>query len=424
MRHLYIKIYLAFLLIMAVVAILAPLSWWLFDQNPKEKRIYDTLSKLAAKAVPPIDVPLTVQQQEIDALAVDLNLRLTLYDAQNQHIVSSDEPLPPSQKRRISDRQFTRGFDPMIYLLLPDKRSLIIARRNHEHSYVPLLMLFSAFIIFSLGIYLLAKRLTGRLERLRTAVDRLGEGDMGVRVAVEGKDEIAELAKRFNHAAERIEQLVHAQKNLLATASHELRTPLTRMHMALNLFMENPKPELERELTKNIQELDHLIDEVLLASKLDTIDQLQHIETVDLLGLLAEEAIHYQVDISGESAMVEGDAYLLRRLIRNLLENARRYGGEIPPEFSVKQQDSMVILTACDRGSGVPESERTHIFDAFYRPQYIPEGAHGGAGLGLSLVKQIAEQHQGSVACHPRHGGGTCFEVRLSGHWVNSNQNT
>jgi len=192
--------------------------------------------------------------------------------------------------------------------------------------------------------------------------------------------------------------------------------------MALNLFMQNPKPELERELTQNIQELDHLIDEVLLASKLDTIDQLHHIETIDLLGLLAEEAIHYQVDISGEPAMLEGDAYLLRRLIRNLLENARRYGGDTPPEFSVKQQDQTTILTACDRGRGVPESERKYIFDAFYRPPYIPEGAHGGAGLGLSLVKQIAEQHHGSVTCHPRHGGGTCFEVQLSSQWEKSNQ--
>ncbi len=422
MRHLYIKIYLAFLLIMAVVAVLAPLSWWLFDQNPKDKRIYETFSKLAAKAVPPIDASLTVQQQEIDALATDLSLRLTLYDAQNQHIVSSDEPLPLPQKRRISGRQFSRGIDPMIYLHLPDERSLIIARKHHEHSFFPLLMLFSAFIIFSLGIYLLAKRLTGRLERLRTAVDRLGEGDMGARVAVEGKDEIAQLAKRFNHAAERIEQLVQAQKNLLATASHELRTPLTRMQMALDLFMQNPKPELERELTQNIQELDDLIDEVLLASKLDTIDQLHHIETVDLLGLLAEEAIHYQVDISGEPAMLEGDTYLLRRLIRNLLENAQRYGGGTSSEFSVKQQDQITILTACDRGHGIPESERKHIFDAFYRPSYISEGAHGGAGLGLSLVKQIAEQHHGSVTCHPRQGGGTCFEVRLANRWENSNQ--
>jgi len=192
--------------------------------------------------------------------------------------------------------------------------------------------------------------------------------------------------------------------------------------MALNLFMQNPKPELERELTQNIQELDHLIDEVLLASKLDTVDHLQHIETVDLLGLLAEEATHYQVDISGEPAMLEGEAYLLRRLIRNLLENARRYGGDTPPEFSVRQQDQTIILLACDRGRGIPESERKHIFDAFYRPLYIPEGAHGGAGLGLSLVKQIAEQHHGSVTCHPRHDGGTCFEVRLSSRWKNSNQ--
>ena len=110
--------------------------------------------------------------------------------------------------------------------------------------------------------------------------------------------------------------------------------------------------------------------------------------------------------------MMHADPMLLRRLFRNLLENAVRYGGSDAPAVSVEARDGWAQVLVCDRGPGVPEDEREKIFEPFYRLRSVPESA-GGAGLGLALVRQIAERHGGDVRCLPREGGGTCFSVTL-----------
>jgi signal transduction histidine kinase len=256
--------------------------------------------------------------------------------------------------------------------------------------------------------------LTGRLERLHRRVDDLGGGDLAARVEVEGKDEIAELAQSFNRAADRIERLVGAQRNLLASASHELRTPLTRMRMAIELMAEDARPEVRERIVRDIAELDELVGELLLASKLDTIDRLEVEEDVELLALVAQEGAPVDASTTGDEIWVRGDPRMLRRLARNLFENAKRYGAGSPIEARVEAlANGTAQLSIEDRGPGVPEAEREKIFDPFYRPAGIRETADGGVGLGLSLVRQIAEHHGGSVRYIAREGGGTRFEVRL-----------
>ncbi|HUT40612.1 MAG TPA: ATP-binding protein, partial [Gammaproteobacteria bacterium] len=116
--------------------------------------------------------------------------------------------------------------------------------------------------------------------------------------------------------------------------------------------------------------------------------------------------------------IVHGDARLLRRLIRNLLENAQRHSSASEIEASVcKGVDETVVLRVEDRGPGVPEKERERIFEPFYRIEGSRETGEG-FGLGLSLVRQIAQCHGGEVRCLPRPGGGTCFEVILPAHRV------
>jgi signal transduction histidine kinase len=170
------------------------------------------------------------------------------------------------------------------------------------------------------------------------------------------------------------------------------------------------------EIARNIGELDALVDEILLASRLQAGAAYEmKIEPVDLLGLLAEECAAQGADLSAASwpiPTVNADARLLRRLFRNLLENAVRHGGGQPAEVHVRMGQAAVEIDVCDRGPGVPDSERERIFEPFYRIKTVPESA-GGAGLGLALAKQIAERHGGSLACLPREGGGSCFQARL-----------
>ena len=109
---------------------------------------------------------------------------------------------------------------------------------------------------------------------------------------------------------------------------------------------------------------------------------------------------------------MRGDPAMLRRLVRNLVENARRHGGGAV-EAWLERAAGGVLLVVADRGPGVPEAERERIFEPFYRAAGHAEGADGGVGLGLSLVREIAEAHRGSARVAPREGGGSRFEVRL-----------
>ncbi len=269
----------------------------------------------------------------------------------------------------------------------------------------------------ALGAYPVIRRLTQRLEALQSGVERWGRGDLSARVAVQGHDEVAFLATRFNQAAERIEGLLASHKALLANASHELRSPLARIRMSVELMGPEASSIQREEIARSIGELDQLIDEILLASRLDSHEgQAEPLEEVDLLGLAAEECARVGAQLQepgpGLGALVlQGSPRLLRRLLRNLLENAVRHGGQ-PVTLAIDRQEGALRLQVCDRGPGVPPAYRERIFEPFYRLPGASEKA-GGVGLGLSLVRSIARRHGGEALCLQAPGGGSCFEVRL-----------
>jgi len=277
----------------------------------------------------------------------------------------------------------------------------------------------------ALGAYPVMRRLTLRLEALQRGVERWGAGDLSARINTEGRDEVAFLARRFNHAAERIETLMESHKSLLANASHELRSPLARIRMGLELMSADIASPQRMEISRSINELDQLIDEILLASRLDTKQaDAEPFEALDLTGLAAEECSRVNAELqaelpagpdSGHSLTVQGSPRLLRRLIRNLLENARRYShGDISLELAQTGTGSQqrAVIKVHDRGPGVPAAQRERIFEPFYRLPGASE-REGGVGLGLALVKSISERHNGSVRCEERLGGGASFVVEL-----------
>jgi signal transduction histidine kinase len=273
------------------------------------------------------------------------------------------------------------------------------------------------FFAVAAGAYPVVRRLTRRLEALKLGVEQFGSGDLGHRVAVSGRDEVAAVASSFNVAAARVEALVQSHRSLLANASHELRSPLARMKMAVSMIEEAgpaQRDKLKREIDRNVAELDALVEEVLLASRLDAAKDPLHHDKVGLLALAVEEAARVDAGVEAPGEIfVEGDERLLRRALRNLLENARRYGGgsAISVILGARAQGGARVQV-CDRGAGVPETMRERIFEPFFRLPGHAEQA-GGVGLGLSLVKQIAERHGGSVRCEPREGGGSCFTIEL-----------
>jgi signal transduction histidine kinase len=293
-------------------------------------------------------------------------------------------------------------------------------------------MLIWVGIAVALATYPIVRKLTRRLERLQNGVQQWGQGDLSTRVSEAGQDEVAFLAKRFNHAAQRVQTLVQSheallasQKSLLANASHELRSPLTRIRMGLELMGPSATPAFRDEISRNINELDQLIEEILLASRLDAREaDMGTVESVDLIGMAAEEAARVDAELdvqsltspnaSSDSAtelVVQGVTKLLRRALRNLLENAHRYGaGDI--RLSMSQTPEMAVIRVCDRGPGVPVALQERIFEPFYRLPGATE-RDGGVGLGLALVKSIAQRHGGRVYCENNEGGGACFVIEL-----------
>lgn len=456
MKTLTLRIYLT---VVAVLLLFAAGSGWMFQRHIDEERSraesmlserMGAWAELIQRSLPGVDAPASEQAEALNDWSNRLRLPLALDDVGGKRVVASE----------LFTRREAEGNTRSFAVSLEDGRTLWVMRPGRRGQGVgpgrsagwmgggpppsgavegdrPRMMrsppgpmgfgppswpsglgwgvlLVVLFLAVAGAAWPAVRALTRRLAALKLGVERFGAGQLSHRVEVSGQDEVAAVAASFNQAAARIEALVRSHQSLLANASHELRSPLARMKMAISMMDDVPPAQraaLQREIHTNIAELDALVEEVLLASRLDGASEGPAHEPVDLLALAAEESARVQAELDGEPLQVLGEERLLRRALRNLLENARRYGGN---EVSVliARAGGSAEVRVCDRGPGVPEALRERIFEAFYRlPGHAEQS--GGVGLGLSLVRQIAQRHGGAVRCEAREGGGTCFVLSL-----------
>jgi signal transduction histidine kinase len=431
-HRLWLRIWLATIAAIVVVAVVAVAAWRvLFDPTQAGSGTATIASGLIAE-LPANDAPAVLAQQALERARSRSDGDYALFDTSGRLIARAGRAVPPPRLDEEDSHwvgwharaaEGTEAADrprlPAYALKLSDGRWLVVRRsmRSLHRPVGPWPGLALLALAVAAGTYPIVRRLTRRLERLQRSVERLGGGDLTARVAVEGRDEVARLAISFNDAAARIEQLVQAHRGLLANASHELRSPLARVRMGIELMHTGNRPEIAQEIARDIAELDALIDEILLMSRLDALAPdaqalRDRFESLDLTAIVVEESVRAGAEFSGDAVVLAGDARLLRRLVRNLLDNARRYGGAAPIEVALTRGDRSAVLAVSDRGPGVPEAERERIFEPFYRAQGAAETA-GGVGLGLALVRSIVHQHGGSVQCLPREGGGSVFRVTL-----------
>ena len=415
MRRLYLQIYLSFAAILLIFALLATLSWALRIGDERHRGMSRAVAALLEELLPAAEAPPEVVRSELERLGARFDADLTLLRADRSLIASAGVPLPPPEPGRERGGWIRRAGRPTLAIQLPDGRWLVARHpRERRHALAWLAFPLILAVAVAIGAYPVVRRITRRLERLQRQVDDLGSGDLSARVEVEGHDEVADLARSFNRAADQIESLLDAKRSLLASASHELRTPLARIRVAVELLGEEARPDLQARIARDISELDELIGELLLASRLDTTEPRLHFESIDLLALIAEEAAHSEANVDGEATEVRGDRRMLRRLVRNLLENAGRYGGGSAIDVRLERfGEAGARLRVCDRGPGVAAEDRERIFEPFYRPGGASDASDRGVGLGLSLVAQIARHHGGEASYQSRAGGGSCFEVKL-----------
>jgi signal transduction histidine kinase len=397
MRRIYHQFYLTILASLLAVVVMAGALWRFAPTETPSDQAFEMAGVLVAAQLAPAGAPPAAQQQAIEQLYARLGLDIGLFDAERRPLAAVGDPVPAPGARQSGGWVYGR-YGPAWAIRLPDGRWVVARPPPRQRRPVVGIVAFLAAIALLVAIcaYPLVRRLTRRLERLQEGVESLGAGDLAARVKVEGKDEVARLAASFNRAAQRIEELVGAHKMLLAHTSHELRTPLARIRLGIELLQSDPDAKRKANLERDIAELDALIEQILLASRLGAVAAVDRSEEVDLLAVAAEEATRYaDCSVAGEPVMVRGDRGLLQRMVRNLLDNAQQHG-VAPIAVTVSAADGAATLLVCDHGPGIAPEDRERIFSPFYRAAAASGAA--GTGLGLTLVRQIARQHGGDAS--------------------------
>lgn len=430
-QRLYFKIYLAVLASIVIFALATAVLWHtLDDREERSGGRFDAMMQLMQNAMPDASLSPEQQQAALERLNRNMRLNTVLIDPSGRVLAQVGD------LGYVQEGRGHKGIPPTLELHLTDGRIAYVrpphwlggGRPPKRDGDWPMGVAFIAGLGILLGAVALTalpltRRLTRRLEALNAGVERWGQGDLSVRVPVQGKDEVAKLASSFNSAAEKIEELVQTNKMMLANASHELRTPLTRIRMNVEMLKtqaDDRQNQRKAEIERDIGELDEMIEGILLSSRLEAYAQNTQempLESVDVLALIAEECAHYRdVHVEGQSMMVSVNPKLLQRLVRNVVENAQKYGA-VPIEVTVVKtlpkaataRVQGVDLHFKDHGLGVDLDDPNQLFEPFVRAH----PSQKGAGLGLSLVKKIAERHGGSVEIVSQKGEGLHLVVHL-----------
>jgi signal transduction histidine kinase len=270
-------------------------------------------------------------------------------------------------------------------------------------------------------VWFLVGRTLRPVEQMRRQVASIGIAELDRRVPEPpSDDEIARLAATMNRMLTRLEQSVRRQQRFVADASHELRTPLTRMRARLEVDRHHPDAA-DREATlsaelDDVRALQAMIDDLLLLAKSDAGVEPGPRDLIDLDDLVIEELaaadIAHEVDASGVSAaQVYGSPEPLRRVVRNLLDNADRFASS-RIDVALEEVAGEAVLTIDDDGPGIPADRRAEMLERFTRLDGSRTGI-GHAGLGLSIVAEVVFRHHGSVELLDSPLGGTRAQVRL-----------
>jgi two-component system sensor histidine kinase CpxA len=283
-----------------------------------------------------------------------------------------------------------------------------------------------AVLVTGLVSLLLARVLTRKVKPLRLAAQRMAEGDLSGRVQLKGRDEISALGADFNLMAERLNDLLQSQRQLVRDVSHELRSPLARLRVALELAerSQDHKKALGR-IEKEADELERLITELLSLARLESGQAGLEQQTLQLHELVAKvvtdaefeaEAQEKQVSYRFEPFTLVGDGVLLRSAVENVVRNAIRH----TPEGGLVQVALEKVVPGCvirvrDMGPGVEESQLRILFEPFTRTTEARERSSGGFGLGLAITRRAMELHGGTASARNHPEGGFEVSLHLSG---------
>ena len=314
------------------------------------------------------------------------------------------------------------------YLLVPDFQGVTLGRVLDRPRVIALPLVIAA-VVSGIVCFLLARYLTAPLGRLRRATEAYAAGDLSARVAPSlgtRKDEVAELAHSFDRMAQRLQELMNSQRQLLSDVSHELRSPLARLQVALGLARQRAEgragTELDR-IEREAERLNDLIGQLLSLARLESGVTAPEREPIDLTELLARvaadadfeaQANHRRVQvIQTVPATVQGDARLLQSALENIVRNAVHYtADDTTVSLALETEGQNARVRVKDQGPGVPENMLSRLFEPFVRVGDARDRMSGGYGLGLAIAQRAVRLHGGEVFA--RNVPGTGLEVTLT----------
>ena len=377
----------------------------------------------------------TALEETMEWLRVEIGVKVTLFQPNGDVIASTHEQRPPALTANVANTLPVHGFIPgpgpdtyavgiyehgkLVAYVITDRFEF---RRPLSRQFILIAVLLSLVLIGSL---LFARSLARPLRHMARVAREFGSGKLSVRAHLDRRDELGAVAKAFDDMADRITALLHGQRELLANVSHELRTPLARIRVALDLAADGDA-EAARDALANIStdwgDLDRLVEDVLAAARLDLgsaepgglplrrdpVDMGELLESAWERAQLIYPGERLELDIAHDLPLIEGEGSLLRRVVDNLVDNARKYSEpKSPVRLRARREGGGVTIAVIDRGMGIDAADLPHIFTPFFRTDRSRTRKTGGVGLGLTLVRRIVTAHGGSVEVRSEVGQGT-----------------
>jgi len=274
--------------------------------------------------------------------------------------------------------------------------------------------------LLATGIYLifisavvLTRRFTDPIDRLYHAAELVGKGQWPEPVKEEGPKELVVLARGFNRMSIQVKELLANRTTLLAGIAHDLRTPLTQIQLAFSMLPnDGGDKELMESIRSDLDVINYLISESLSISRELSYEQAEPIDIALELNDIVNKVKNIQLNnvaiewFQGEPCQRTLQPLVLRRLLTNLLVDALRYGTDQPVSVVYECQKDVVIIKIMDRGPGIPEEYKEAVFSPFFRLEKSRSSETGGGGLGLAIVRQLADAHGWKVELLSRSGGG------------------
>ncbi len=358
---------------------------------------------------------------ELAALSRE-GIDVTLLDGSG-HVIGSNvtPPLQSDEKDTLS--YVVDNGDRMVGVLR------VSAPFGPQATIVPLAILLLALVLLAIAI---ARHLGVPLQKIEDAARSFGNGDLTARAHLRRADELGEVGRAFDEMAERVTNLMTAQRELMANVSHELHTPLARMRVAVDLIVDGIDPratDLLPQISHELAELQRLIDDVMALSRFDLASVHKdgaraplRLEPSSLAAIVDDAVTRFhsrhpgrQVDLAIEDLpLLSIDPVLIRRVVENLVENAAKYSDASSTiQLSAIRSATKISIRVVDRGIGIDEADLQTVFTPFFRTDRSRSRTTGGFGLGLAFARRVIEAHGGTITVVSRPDEGTAVSFYL-----------